>query len=472
MSTAAPEAVETASATTPEIPAAVQRLRAAFRTGRTKPLAWRREQLKRLVKLLRENEERVLEALKADMGKPVVEAYAGEVGLLIAELRHMLDRLAKWTAPEKVSTPLHSQLGKSVIYREPLGVVLVISPWNYPVQLALLPLAGALAAGNCVLLKPSEIAAHTSTLLSELIPRYLDPECVTVVEGGVIETTALLEQRFDHVFFTGSTAVGRVVYQAAARHLTPVTLELGGKSPCLVDRDVDLEVAARRIVWGKFFNAGQTCVAPDYVLVERSCEGPLLERLQATLREFYGEDPRHSPDFARIVSDRHYQRLLGLIGDEEVVTGGKNKADAGSRYIPPTILRGVSPESKVMSEEIFGPILPVLTVSDMEAAVEFVNDRPKPLALYVFTRDKDRAQRVLDTTSSGGACVNDIMSHLAVPDLPFGGVGESGMGAYHGRDSVETFSHRKSVLHRSTLLDVRLRYPPYADLKWIKRLLG
>ena len=471
MSTAAPAATPAAT-TSSEIPALVQRLRAAFRSGRTRPMAWRREQLKRLVKLLRENEERVLEALKADMGKPVVEAYAGEVGLLVAELRHMLDRLSKWLAPEKVSTPLHSQLGKSVIYREPLGVVLVISPWNYPVQLALLPLAGALAAGNCVLLKPSEIASHTSRLLVELVPRYLDPECVAVVEGGVPETTRLLEQRFDHVFFTGSTAVGRVVYEAAAKHLTPVTLELGGKSPCLVDRDVDLEVAARRIVWGKFFNAGQTCVAPDYVLVERSTEGPFLERIKATLAEFYGQDPRHSPDFARIVSDRHFQRLLGLIGDEQVVTGGKAQADAGTRYIPPTVLREVSPESKVMSEEIFGPILPVLTVPDVEAAVEFVNERPKPLALYVFTRDKERAQRVLETTSSGGACVNDIMSHLAVPDLPFGGVGESGIGAYHGRDSVETFSHRKSVLHRSTLLDVRLRYPPYADLKWIKRLLG
>ena len=471
MPTAAPAAHDTPTAT-PAIPALVQRLRAAFRSGRTRSLSWRREQLKRLVKLLRENEERILAALKADMGKPAVEAYAGEVGLLVAELRHMLDRLPKWLAPEKVSTPLHSQLGKSLIYREPLGVVLVIAPWNYPLQLALLPLAGAVAAGNCVLLKPSEISAHTSALLMELVPRYLDPDCLAVVEGGVPETTALLEQKFDHVFFTGSTPVGRVVYQAAARHLTPVTLELGGKSPCIVDRDVDLEVAARRIVWGKFFNAGQTCVAPDYVLVERSTEGPLLERIKATLTEFYGADPRTSPDYARIVSDRHFQRLLGLIGAEEVVTGGKEQADAGQRYIPPTVLRQVSPEAKVMGEEIFGPVLPVLTVPDLEAAIEFVNERPKPLALYVFSRDKARAQRVLDCTSSGGACVNDIMSHLAVPDLPFGGVGESGIGAYHGRDSVDTFSHRKSVLHRSTLLDVRLRYPPYADLKWIKRLLG
>lgn len=472
MSTATTAAPAAETATTPDIPSRVQHLRAAFRTGRTRPMAWRREQLKRLIKLLRENEEQVLAALKADMGKPMVEAYAGEVGLLLAELRHMLDRLSKWLAPEKVSTPLHSQLGKSLIYREPLGVVLVIAPWNYPLQLALLPMAGAIAAGNCVLLKPSEISAHTSQLLGELVPRYLDPECVAVVEGGVAETTALLEERFDHVFFTGSTSVGRIVYQAAARHLTPVTLELGGKSPCLVDRDVDLEVAARRIVWGKFFNAGQTCVAPDYLLVERSTEAPLLEQMQKVLGEFYGADPKASPDFARIVSDRHFQRLLGLIGDEEVVAGGKAQADASERYIPPTILRDVSPEARIMSEEIFGPILPVLSVPDLEAAIEFVNERPKPLALYVFSRDKARAQRVLDATSSGGACVNDVIGHLAIPDLPFGGVGESGIGAYHGRDSVDTFSHRKSVLHRSTLLDVKLRYPPYADLKWIKRLLG
>jgi aldehyde dehydrogenase (NAD+) len=308
-------------------------------------------------------------------------------------------------------------------------------------------------------------------VLAEQLPRYLDREAIRVVEGGVPETQALLRERFDHIFYTGNGTVGRIVMEAAARHLTPVTLELGGKSPCLVDRDAELEVAARRIVWGKFFNAGQTCVAPDYLLVEKSTEPLLLDRMVQAVRTFYGEDPKQSPDYPRIVNERHLRRLLALLGEGELVIGGES--DERSRYLAPTILRGITGSERVMQDEIFGPILPVIAVDGMEQAIAFVNARPKPLALYLFTEASETASRILARTSSGGACVNDCISHLAVPELPFGGVGASGMGAYHGRASFETFSHRRSVLDRSTVLDPPVRYPPYGEskLRWAKRLL-
>jgi aldehyde dehydrogenase (NAD+) len=449
----------------------VERLRRTFRSGRTKSMRWRAEQLRALRSMVVEREKDFIDALAADMSKPLFEAWIGETAFIRQEVDYAIKHLRAWTKPERVKTPIPNQPGRSFVVREPLGVVLIIGPWNYPVQLVLSPLIGAIAAGNAALIKPSEIAPHASAAIAEWVPRYIDTDAVAVVEGGVAETTALLEQRFDHIFYTGGGAVGRVVMTAAAKHLTPVTLELGGKSPCYVDRDADLEVAARRIVWGKFFNAGQTCVAPDYVLVDEAVEAQLVERLQRTVREFYGEDPQRSPDYARIVSDRHFQRLLPLVKDGEVVTGGQS--DATSRYIAPTILRGVKDDAKVMQDEIFGPILPVQTVHDVEEAIDRINARPKPLALYVFTRSKEVKRRVLESTSSGGACVNDTVAHLSVPELPFGGVGPSGMGAYHGRASFETFSHRKSVLDKATVLDPPLRYPPYTaeKLKWAKRLV-
>ncbi|RMG13325.1 MAG: aldehyde dehydrogenase family protein [Planctomycetota bacterium] len=456
---------------TTDISQQVSSLRAAFDTGRTRPLAWRRTQLRALAELCRREEARLLDALRADLGKPEFEAYTAEVGFLVGEVQHTLKHLRRWTRPEKVSTPLLNFKGRSAVHREPLGVVLIIGPWNYPIQLLLAPLVGALAAGNCALLKPSEVTPTCSALIAELVPNYLDADCVAVVEGGVPETTELLAQRFDSVFFTGSTRVGRIVYEAAAKHLTPVTLELGGKSPCIVDRDVDLEVAARRIVWGKFFNAGQTCVAPDYVLVDRVQEEALLDAMSRTIEAFYGSDPLESPDLARIVNERHFERLVAFFADGDVVVGGRS--DRESLRIAPTILRGVSPDAPVMGEEIFGPVLPVLPVDSMREAIDFVRARPKPLALYVFARDRAVADRVLSETSSGGACVNDTVSHLVPPDLPFGGVGASGFGAYHGRATFETFSHRKSVFDRSTRVDLRLRYPPYEGaLKWVKKLLG
>jgi aldehyde dehydrogenase (NAD+) len=446
-------------------------LRRAFDSGRTRSLAWREAQLARLDALLVERQDQLLTALSADLGKSRFEGWMAELGFVRKEIAHARAHLGRWTRPEKVRAPLVVQPGRATVVREPLGVVLIIGPWNYPLQLVLAPLVAALAAGNCVLVKPSEVAAAASAALAELLPRYLDAEAVAVVEGGVAETTAVLAERFDHIFYTGNGAVGRVVMAAAAKHLTPVTLELGGKSPTLVDASADLEVAARRIVWGKFFNAGQTCVAPDYVLVDRRVEERLLELMKRALLDFFGADPRRSKDFGRIVNARHHARLVGLLGDGEIVAGGEH--DAADRYLAPTLLRGVKPDSKIMADEIFGPILPVLPVGSMDEAVRFVNARPKPLALYVFTGKRGVAEDVLERTSSGGACVNDAVMHLAVPELPFGGVGDSGMGAYHGRAGFETFSHRKSVLSKPTAMDLPLRYPPYDERKqtWMKRLM-
>jgi aldehyde dehydrogenase (NAD+) len=352
--------------------------------------------------------------------------------------------------------------------------VLIIGPWNYPVQLVLAPLVGALAAGNAAVLKPSEVAAHTSRALARLIPRYLDGDAIAVIEGGVPETTALLDERWDHIFYTGNGTVGRVVMAAAAKHLTPVTLELGGKSPTIVDRSANLDVAARRIVWGKYINAGQTCVAPDYVLVDRRVEGPLSARMRDAVRQFYGDDPQASNDYGRIINDRHFARLARLIDDEgsgEVLYGGDRDED--DRYFSPTAVRNPELTSPIMQEEIFGPILPVIAVDDTASAIEFVNSREKPLALYVFAEETEVANRVIASTSSGGACVNATIFHLAVPGLPFGGVGASGMGAYHGRATFETFSHAKSVLTKPTGIDPSIAYPPYRGIKakLLRRLL-
>ena len=452
--------------------ALVARLRATFDSGRTRPLDFRQQQLAGLARFLRERERDIQDALYHDLGRPPLEAFTGDIAHPASELAFVRKHLPKWMRPERVSTPLVVQPGKSYVYREPLGVVLIIAPWNYPVQLVLVPLIGALAAGNCAVVKPSEIAPATSALLARLLPQHLDGDCVRVVEGGVAETAALLAERFDHIFYTGSGAVGRVVMEAAAKHLTPVTLELGGKSPCVVDQHADLDVAARRIVWGKFYNAGQTCIAPDYILAHEAIEEALLARLKQTVRDFYGDNPRTSPDYGRVVNARHHRRLTALLpGSGEIVTGGD--ADEAERYLAPTVLRNVPADAPVMAEEIFGPILPVLRVRDIDEAIAFVNARPKPLALYLFTKDGEVQKRLLERTTSGGALVNHISLHVSVPSLPFGGVGPSGMGAYHGRASFETFSHRKSVLVKPTWLDPRLLYPPYDETKkkWIRRLL-
>lgn len=444
----------------------VKRLRSTFESGRTRPIEWRITQLKALRTLLTEGEPELSAALAADLGKSAIEGFVTEIAFTRAELDFTLQHLRGWLRPEKVHVPVKQQPGQARIHRDPLGVVLIIGPWNYPVQLVLAPLIGAIAAGNAAVIKPSEVAPNCSRALATLVPRYLDSEAIAVVEGAVPETTALLDERWDHIFYTGNGSVGRVVMTAAAKHLTPVTLELGGKSPTIVDRSANLEVAAKRIAWGKYINAGQTCVAPDYVLVDRRVEGPLTARLRDAVRQFYGTDPRESGDYGRIINDKHFARLARLIEDDgagEVLYGGER--DEAARYFAPTAVRAPEASSPIMQEEIFGPILPIIAVDDVDAAIEFVNAREKPLALYVFAEDADVAARVVNNTAAGGVCVNATVFHLAVPGLPFGGVGESGMGAYHGRATFETFSHAKSVLNKPTAIDPSIAYPPYQGIK-------
>ena len=446
-------------------------LRGQFTAGRTRSLNWRVKQLRALKAMVDENSDAILAALKSDLGKPSFEAWAGELAMVLRELKEAIKHVDTWMKPERVSTPLIYQPGKSRLYKEPLGVVLIIAPWNYPFSLLISPLIGAIAAGNAVALKPSELSEHVSSLLAELIPKYLDFDAIKVIEGGVPETTVLLEQRFDHIFFTGSTAVGRIVMTAAAKHLTPVTLELGGKSPCYIHRSANLETTARRLAWGKFGNAGQTCIAPDYVLVDAAVHDAFVRILVQTIKGFYGDDPRSQNDFGRIINRRHHARLMALMNSGEAQVGGEGDEDA--LYIAPTVLTDVSPDSPVMNEEIFGPILPVIKTSGVEAAIGFINEREKPLALYVFTKDDDIAERVLAETSSGGVTVNHAILHCTIPGLPFGGVGESGMGAYHGRSSFETFTHTKSVLKKPFVVDPSSMYPPYTakNERLLKQLL-
>lgn len=449
-----------------DIPALVDRLRESARSPLLDSAEARRTQLGQLRRLLTEQQDRLAEALFADLGKSPVEAYATEIGFTISEIDHAVRHLESWMAPQKVRTPLSFRPGSSRIVRQPLGVLLIIAPWNYPLQLLLGPLVGALAAGNTAVLKPSELAPATSAVLAELVPMYLDERAVAVVAGGVPETTALLSERFDHIVYTGGGNVAKVVMRAAAEHLTPVTLELGGKSPAIVAADADIDVAARRIVWGRFTNAGQTCVAPDYVLVAEGIEDQFLGAALRAVHDFYGENPKVSPDYGRIVNERHFDRLVTMLnggGYEAVVTGGG--ADRDSRYVAPTVLAGVDPSAPVMQEEIFGPILPVLAVADVDAAVRFVSERPDPLALYVFSADEATAERVIERTRSGGVGVNNTVFHVAIPDLPFGGIGPSGTGAYHGESGFERFSHRRSVYTKPTKPDPSILYPPYKRWK-------
>jgi aldehyde dehydrogenase (NAD+) len=443
--------------------------RTFFATNRTKDLSFRREQLKQLRQMIVKNEAALFEALKQDLGKPAFEAYGGETGFVIREIDAALKNLDRWSRPRRVRTPLVHFPGRSFIYQEPYGVALIIGPWNFPIQLILTPLVGAMAAGNCALLKPSITALRTSHLLTQLIKDHFDPAYISVVEGGAETTQLLLAERFAYLFFTGGPATGRIVMAAAARHLTPITLELGGKNPCIVDEDVDLDITARRIVWGKFFNCGQSCVAPDYLLVHRNSKKPLLERIVAAIREFYGSDPSQSPDYGRIIDDGHFDRIMRLLGSGTVVIGGT--VDRSTRYIAPTVLDHIATSDPIMQEEVFGPLLPVLTYDDIGQAIAMVNALPKPLALYLFSRNRELHKRILRETSSGGGCINDVVIQQSSDTLPFGGVGESGIGACHGKMSFDAFSHQRSIIRRGFLFDMMLRYPPYKDhLKWIRKI--
>ncbi|HEV7565588.1 MAG TPA: aldehyde dehydrogenase family protein [Microbacteriaceae bacterium] len=447
-----------------EIIGTVAGLRATFEAGATKPLAWRMRQLRALRALLIENGAELERALKRDLGKNPTESQLGEIGFVVGEIDYAFKRLRKWLRPRPVSVPGSLMPARASVVREPLGVVLVIAPWNYPVQLILAPLVGALAGGNAVVLKPSELAPATSAAIAGLIPRYLDQRAVAVVEGAVAETAELLAQRFDHIFYTGNSRVGRLVMSASVKNLTPVTLELGGKSPVYVDDSVDLAVAARRIAWGKFMNAGQTCVAPDYLLAAPEVARALEPLLVAAVREFYGDNPETSPDYGRIVNDAQFTRLTGLLADGRTVLGGAS--DASTRYFAPTILADIPRESGIMQQEIFGPILPIVTVSGVEDAIQFIREGDRPLALYAFTEKDAVRRRFLTETSSGAIGFNVPATHLAVSGLPFGGVGESGFGAYHGERSLEVFSHEKAVLSKPLTPDtLRLIYPPYTERK-------
>ncbi|WP_234983365.1 aldehyde dehydrogenase family protein [Demequina sp. NBRC 110053] len=448
-------------------PATFRSAKEAFLSGATAPLAWRRQQLEQVVTMLTENADLIRDAVVEDLGKHPSEAHLTEVASVVREAQHLLKHLKRWTRDRRVRTPLTIGTGRGWIQRQPLGAVLVIGAWNYPIHLSLMPVIGALAAGNAVVLKPSEVAPASSRMLAELTPRYLDTSAVHVVEGGVDETTALLDQPWDHVFYTGNGKVGSIVMEAAAKHLTPVTLELGGKSPAWVDGTASLEKAARAIVWGKFTNAGQTCVAPDYVLTTRDVAAELAQNLTAALEDSYGPDPRQSPDYSRIVSSHHAERLAGLLDSGtagRTVTGGAVDVDA--RYVAPTILLDVDPEAAVMQEEIFGPILPIVIVDDLDAGLAFINARPKPLSLYVFTGSRVVRDAFSKRTSSGSMVFNHVVVHLLASELPFGGVGGSGMGSYHGEHSIRTFSHERAVFRKGRAFDpTRLVRPPFNAAK-------
>lgn len=444
-------------------------LRQVFATGRTRALQWRLDQLRGVERLLEERESEIAAALAEDLGRSAVEAWLGDVASTAAEAAYARKRLKKWMRRRRASLPLSQLPGRAWVQYDPLGVVLVIGPWNYPLYLSLAPLVAAVAAGNCAVLKPSELAPATSALLARLVPEYLDGEAVRVVEGDASTTQDLLAQGFDHALFTGGTEIGKKIMAAAAPTLTPVTLELGGKSPVLVAADADIDVAARRIAWVKLLNSGQTCIAPDYVLADHRILDALVGKIVANIRQFRSAE---TDARLRIVNQRQFDRLVALIGttDGTVVSGGGS--DSQALRIEPTVIVNPSPNDGVMADEIFGPILPVLSVGSLDQAVEFVNARPKPLALYVFTSSPQQGRNLVDRIPSGGAVINHVAMHCLVPQLPFGGVGGSGMGAYHGRWGFEALSHRRAVLSKPAKPDPRLMYPPYTDraLKLMRRL--
>jgi aldehyde dehydrogenase (NAD+) len=444
--------------------------RAFFNAGRTRDVGFRSNQLDTLRSVIGENQQKILDALHQDLSKSAYEGYLTEVGIVLDEIRFIKKRLRKWTKARRVRSRLFQFPGSSYIYPEPYGVSLIISPWNYPFQLVLGPLIGSIAAGNCSVVKPSELAPATARVFNEIISRNFDRNYIAVVEGEADVSRALLDENFDYIFFTGSVAVGKIVMQAAARHLTPFTLELGGKSPCIVDRDVDLDLTARRIVSGKFINAGQTCIAPDYVLVHREIKPELIDRMKSFTRRFYGDDPQRSPDYPRIVNEKHFLRLTEMMEKGNAVLGGET--DRQNLYIAPTILDDITWDDPIMQDEIFGPILPVLGYKDLSDGLSNVKKLPKPLAFYYFSNDRRKGERIIRETSFGGGCINDTLLHFTNPYLPFGGTGNSGIGSYHGKKSFDTFSHEKSVLKRTFRLEAPLRYPPYGNkLKILTKIL-
>ncbi|MFH1453544.1 MAG: aldehyde dehydrogenase [Armatimonadota bacterium] len=448
----------------------IEKQREYFKTGITRDITFRIEQLKLLKRAVECNAENILEALRKDLRKPSFEAYAAEIGFVINEIDFTVKNLKKWASPKKARTPVLQMPGDSFIYPEPYGNVLIISPWNYPFLLTFSPLIGAAAAGNCCIIKPSEYSINSSSLISRIIDEYFKPEYIKVIKGDAETSSILLKEKFDYVFFTGSTNVGKIVMASCAEHLTPLTIELGGKNPCIVDKDVNIEHAARRIAWGKFFNAGQTCIAPDYLLVHKDIKMEFLAYFKRVIVEFYGKEPIESPYYPRIINEKHFERLVSLLKEGDIIAGGD--VNKGELYIAPTVIDNISWSSKIMEDEIFGPILPVMEYDNLDEAIKELNKRPKPLALYIFSNDKEKQEKVLNLTSSGGVSINETLTHAATLELPFGGVGQSGTGAYHGKATFDTFTHFKSVFKKPFLFDIKLRYPPYKmSYKKIKGLL-
>ncbi|WP_018757205.1 aldehyde dehydrogenase [Paenibacillus terrigena] len=450
--------------------ALIHKQKAFFGTHQTKSLAFRKDALNKLGDAIRKYEQPIIQALKSDLNKSEFEAYSTEVGILLKEIRFFLKHLHTWARPKKVKTPLTHFGSKSSIYAEPYGVVLIIAPWNFPFQLAIAPLIGAIAAGNCAIIKPSELTPKTSEVIAALVQETYAEEYIAVVQGDVGASQALLREKTDYIFFTGSIPVGKVIMEAAAKHLTPVTLELGGKSPCIVHKDANLKLAAKRIAWGKFMNAGQTCVAPDYIYVHRSVKASLITHLKDAIQQLYGANPLDNENYTRVVSDKHFMRLEAMLHEGTLVAGGRSNRD--TLRIEPTILTDVTANDLVMQDEIFGPILPILEYDRIEDVLQEIDSCSKPLALYIFSENREIQQQVLTHASFGGGCVNDTVYHFTTPYLPFGGVGSSGMGNYHGKAGFDLFSHRKSVLRQTTLFDIPFRYPHIKDgLKRIKMFL-
>src|SRR5215813_2085926 len=455
---------------TPDFRALLSGHRKYFQSGATRPAKWRQQQLIALRAMMKDHAEEFYRALWTDLRRNRIDSDWTDVKYVSSEAKHAIAQLRRWMKPLPINTPLVFAPSRTQVRFDPLGVGLIIGAWNYPVMLTLSPLIAAISGGNAAVIKPSEVAAATADVIARRLPEYLDRAAFSVVLGAVPETTALLEQQWDHIFFTGGTTVAKVVMTAAAKHLTPVVLELGGKSPTIVHSSADLRVAARRIAQGRWNNAGQTCTAPDYVLVFKDVARPFLEHLKEAILHFYGEEPQKSPDYGRIVNTRHFDRLTALLASGTIYHGGRH--DRADKFIAPTVLVNVSPDSPVMQEEIFGPILPVLEVDDVQQVIDFVNARPSPLGLYVFAEDQHVAEQILDSTTSGDAAVNDCTIQPLVPDLPFGGVGNSGMGKYHGEWGFRTYTNARGVLYHGAQIDSDLRYPPYARQKGGRKLVG
>jgi aldehyde dehydrogenase (NAD+) len=450
--------------------AIIENQRIFFKEGKTKEVNFRIRQLEKLKKSIIKYEDEIIDALKKDLNKSSFETYITEIGTILQEITYTIKHIRKWVRPKRVRTSIAQFISTSKIYSDPYGITLIISPWNYPFQLTMAPLIGSIAGGNCSVLKLSAYSVNASKIIDKIIGETFDEKYIKVVQGGREVNKELLNQKFDYIFFTGGVSMGKIVMEAASKHLTPVTLELGGKSPCIIDETANIDLAAKRIIWGKILNSGQTCIAPDYLLVHKSVKNQLIDKIKDYILEFYGNIPINSPDYPKIISLKHFNRLLGLIEAEDIIFGGDSNEK--TNQINPTILDNITWESKVMEEEIFGPIIPILEFEDFNNIIDEINKRPKPLALYLFTTSKERENNALKNIAFGGGCINDTIMHVASTNMPFGGVGNSGMGGYHGKYTFDSFTHRKSVLKKSNLIDIPVRYPPFeGKLNLIKKIM-